>query len=311
VDTVSEGLSAAAIVLTTTCDQIRYTAALLEHLGKLPVFLMHVPRTWQTASTGSLYCEELRRLGRFLVDCGGTQPSAETLCKTMLCYDRARAELRGERERMSAREFAEAVARVRGDIKNWPELGEVQECEVGFNSRQLTAAGEIFRDSSAAVSRRLSDDQSLKINRRNLAIVGGPMTAGDGELLQIIENAGGRIVLDATESGERTLPAPFDADRLQDDPLGELVRAYFDVIPDVFRRPNDLLHTWLRREVAARGVHGVLLRRYVWCDLWHAELPRFVEESSVPVFDWEIADEDAGDEARTLGRLEAFLEMLQ
>ena len=43
------GLPAAAIVLTTTCDQVRYAAAVLEQWGKLPVFLMHVPRTWQTA----------------------------------------------------------------------------------------------------------------------------------------------------------------------------------------------------------------------------------------------------------------------
>ena len=64
------------VVLTTTCDQIRYAAALLQHLGRLPVFLLHVPRTWQTAAVRAFYGEELGRLGRFLVGCGGTAPKA-------------------------------------------------------------------------------------------------------------------------------------------------------------------------------------------------------------------------------------------
>ena len=66
-------LPAEAVVLTTTCDQIRYAAALLQHRGTLPVFLMHVPRTWQTAAVRTFYREELSRLGRFLVGCGGTR----------------------------------------------------------------------------------------------------------------------------------------------------------------------------------------------------------------------------------------------
>ena len=98
------------------------------------------------------------------------------------------------------------------------------------------------------------------------------MSPADESLLDLIETVGGRVVLDATETGERTLPAPFRVERLEADPLDELVAAYFDAIPDVFRRPNDRLYAWLGQEVAARDVRGLLVRRYVWCDLWHAEL---------------------------------------
>ena len=41
------------------------------------------------------------------------------------------------------------------------------------------------------------------------------MSQGDYELLTAVEDAGGRFVLDATEAGERTLPAPVDIDRLK------------------------------------------------------------------------------------------------
>ena len=118
------------------------------------------------------------------------------------------------------------------------------------------------------------------------------MSQGDYELLTAVEDAGGRFVLDATEAGERTLPAPVDVDRLQADPREELVRIYFDCIPDVFQRPNDRMFAWLREQVAQRGVRGIVVRRYVWCDHWHGEMPRLREELAVPLLEWDGAGND-------------------
>jgi benzoyl-CoA reductase/2-hydroxyglutaryl-CoA dehydratase subunit BcrC/BadD/HgdB len=144
-----------------------------------------------------------------------------------------------------------------------------------------------------------------------LALVGGPWSADDDDLLDAVEFLGGRIVLDATESGERTLPAPLDADRLAADPLEEMIRIYFDAIPDVFRRPNNSMHHWLRRRFAERRVRGILVRRWLWCDLWHAELPRLRAESGLPVLEWDVCGDDGAAKAAAVNRLEAFLEMLR
>ncbi len=281
-------LPAEAVVLTTTCDQIRYVAALLQHRGTLPVFLMHVPRTWQTAAARIFYREELSRLGRFLVGCGGTAPEDDALSQAMLRYDRARASLRLRRGAMPAGAFARAIAAVRGPLVETapPACGRHTPCAAPNGARRVATTTA-------------------------LALVGGPMSRGDYELLTAVEDAGGRFVLDATVSGERTLPAPVDTDRLKADPREELVRIYFDCIPDVFQRPNDRLFAWLRRQVAERCVRGVLVRRYVWCDHWHGEMPRLREELSVPVLEWEGTGNDARALASTIGRMEAFLEMLQ
>jgi len=142
-----------------------------------------------------------------------------------------------------------------------------------------------------------------------LAIVGGPLIEKDYAIFDLVEQAGGRLVLNATEGGERTLPAVFDRGRMEEDPLGELVRAYFGAIPDVFRRPNDGLYEWLGEELASRQVRGVLLHRYVWCDIWHAETARLKEWSPAPVLEIDECDDDAS-LGRTAGRIEAFLEML-
>ena len=90
--------------------------------------------------------------------------------------------------------------------------------------------------------------------------------------------------------------------------------AYFDSIPDAFRRPDSGLFQWLGRELAARQVRGIIFRRYVWCDLWHAELQRLKKWSPVPVLEIDAGatsgSDDAGARNRVQGRIEAFLEML-
>ena len=85
-----------------------------------------------------------------------------------------------------------------------------------------------------------------------LAILGGPLLETDCGFFDLIERAGGRVVLDATEGGQRTLPRPFDPARVAAEPLQELADAYFDGIPDAFRRPDTRLYEWLGRELAAR-----------------------------------------------------------
>lgn len=253
IDRARSDAGTSALVLTTTCDQMRYAAALLDHEGALPVFLMNVPSTWQTDSAGQLYWEELARLGRFLVRQGGTPPEMGRLVGVMQEHDRGRSEKRAARRRSSA-------------------------------------------SSDGAVA---------------LALVGGPLVEEDRVIFELVERAGGCVVLDATEPGERTAPRPFDPVGLRRDPLRELADAYFESIPDVFRRPNTRLYEWLDQEVAARRVRGILFRSYLWCDLWRAELHRLKQRSRVPVLEIEVTDHDGGARSRMRGQVEAFLEMLR
>ena len=131
----------------------------------------------------------------------------------------------------------------------------------------------------------------------------------DAGVFGLIEQAGGLVVLDGTENGVRTLPAPFDRRRLRDDPMPELVDAYFGTIPDAFRRPDTLLYEWLGRELAASGARGIIVWRYIWCDMWAAGVVRLREATGLPVLDVDISG-DEGELARTANRIQAFLEVL-
>lgn len=144
-----------------------------------------------------------------------------------------------------------------------------------------------------------------------LAVLGGPLWESDDTFFDLIERVGGCVVLDGTEGGERTLPRPFDPAAVASDPFAELADAYFDGIPDPFRRPNSGFYEWLARELSSRRVRGIVFYRYVWCDLWHAELPRVRQQSGLPVLEIDVGPDGTCEYDRAQGRIEAFLETLR
>lgn len=142
-----------------------------------------------------------------------------------------------------------------------------------------------------------------------LAPIGGPLLAGELALFDLIDRLGGRIMLDATETGELSMPAEFDPGRLREDPVRELARAYFESIAAVWKRPNTGLFEWTGRMCAERQVQGVICHRLVWCDLWHAEVYRLRQALGLPFLDLDVSDDGVCE--RTTGRIQAFMETLQ
>ncbi|MFH1743833.1 MAG: 2-hydroxyacyl-CoA dehydratase family protein [bacterium] len=278
-NTVCSEASGDAVVFTTVCDQMRRMPELMPRDCDRPVFLMNVPSTWQHAGARQIYVDELERLGRFMVRLGGSSPSREYLAKVMREYDDSRMALRKARGYLTAREYSEAIAAFhRGDRPSF--------------SRDTNAQPE-----KQGVS---------------LALLGSPLMGNGFWIFDLIEQTGGRVVLDATESGEISLPGPFHRLRLNENPMSEIIDAYFGAIPGVFRRPNSGLYDWLGREIRARGVRGILLLRYVWCDLWHAEVERMKEVTGLPVVDMGIESSDeASMRSRFATRIQALLELVR
>ncbi|MCX5643948.1 MAG: 2-hydroxyacyl-CoA dehydratase family protein [Phycisphaerae bacterium] len=143
-----------------------------------------------------------------------------------------------------------------------------------------------------------------------LALVGGPLMLRDRVLFDVIADCGGRIVLDATETGQRGVCGPFDRRRLAEDPLMELAQAYFR-LPDASRRPNSELYRWLKDQLAQSGAHGIIFHHYVWCDKWRAEFARLKEWANLPVLRLDSEGDGPIDMVRTRNRVRAFMEMFQ
>jgi len=295
-----------AAVFTTACDQMRRAAEVFAaRCPNRPCFVMNVPATWQTPAAMAMYVDELRRLGGFLVGLGGHEPTDEHLIEIMLAYDDAREQLRAAREHLTARKYAELLAAFgRDGIEPQTSAFSLR------NPSPLTGEGSPSGPALGAPNGGEGVTGETPVPRPiPLAIVGGPLLEGHFEVFDVVERFGGRIVLDATASGELTMPGPIDGRRAAENPLLELARAYFGSIPHAMRRPDSMLHDYLARELAARKVRGVLLHRQLWCDLWHGQLPRIRQAAALPVLDIDVADEDA-DFGRQAGRIQAFMEML-
>ncbi len=264
------------IVLTSTCDQMRRLSERLSDRYGHRVFLMHMPATWENPAALELFKDELRRLGRFLVPHGGQPPSNELLSRLLLEYEKKRQTLLSRRFSLSSRRFSESLFNLYSN-ESIPEMVE-----------------------------RISPPSNLI----RIALIGGPLRRQDWILFDLIEQAGGCVVLDATETGERSLPVHLDKDKTITHPLDAMAESYFHGIPDVFRRPNISLYQYLLKQCNERRVQGIVLVRHLWCDLWHAELHRLKNELGRPVIEIDLGTGE-GDTPRNRSRIESLMEILR
>jgi hypothetical protein len=284
-----------AFVFSTHCDQLRRGFDAVASSAAARTFLFNLPATWQTPIAERMFASELERLGRFLVDLGGSSPMPEILAETMTGYCLARAQLIEASAHLAARDYCHALARF-----HWNGLVSLPD------QAPPPRAGGV-----------------------PLAVVGGPLPRSQAHVLETIERAGGRVVLNATEAGERSLGTPLGApaslpawvgeteDVGEDagapsipDLLRQLTRSCLDRCVDVFQRPNTRLYAWLKERLAARQVRGIVLWHFVGCDLWRAEAQPLREAFGLPVLLLD-ANEAAGDALRQTGRIQAFLESLR
>jgi len=275
--TCIKNTSSPAVVIAATCDQMRRVAELIARRASIDVFLMHIPVSWQSPASFKLYCEELRRLGVFLEKHGGTVPTEHTLSDRMLQFDTERIMLRNLQGTFSARQYAETVTQ-------WFETRTLH----ATNFKSLTSLTEI-----------------------PIALTGGPLLHDHFVLYDCLEEAGGTVYVDASENGELLLPVAYDRRAVRDNPFMEMAFVFFGSIPGVFKRPNSRLYEYLDTKIHEGSIKGILLVRYVWCDLWHAEVQRMREWTKLPILDIELNDETPGIDERTITRIQAFIETIE
>ncbi len=281
INNLSEEENCAAI-FTTVCDQMRRGFDIVTTRLKIPAFLMNVPSISQTVACQKLYLDELKRLGNFLIQMGCKAPPDKALSDIMLNYEKARKAILAMNDKLPAKQFAEM-------LEHFGKDGPDEQRRMGFSP---------------------CGKNSGQQKNVPLAIIGSPLLKQDIEILEITEQLGGRIILNATENGERGLCAVFKTKNLKENPLMELADAYFNGIHDASRRPNIEFYKWLINILAERKVRGIIFHRNIWCDIWHAELHRLKELVDLPVLDIESTGDDKTTNQSTLNRIRAFLEML-
>jgi len=261
------------------------------------VFLFNLPATWQTPAARRLYHVEVARLGTFLERLGGRAPADAELAGVIRSYESRRAALRELMARSPARQGTSAVMAYFDDV--------------ALPSRALStrsrASAECHHSpqSGKAPPRRDAATGSVPV-----ALMGGPLLPSQWPLFDAIESAGGRVVLNASEPGERNLLPPMPNLTPNQNLLPALADHYFDHCLDVFQRPNSRLYEWLSARLTQRGVRGIVLWVHVGCDLWRAEAASLRDAFGLPLLVLESRDVRAGT-LREQNRLAAFIESLQ
>ena len=188
-----------------------------------------------------------------------------------------------------------------------------------FYREELQRLGQFLIDvggrapSRAALAERLAadrDEREFESKSESpgsipFALIGPHTNADDAVWLEILRRRGGCVLLDL-----RAPEAPmFDRRNLTDLPFAELADGCFDAIRDIFQRPNNRFYEKLAAALRDSPVKGLIVRRYLWCDLWRAEVERLRQFSPIPVLDLEIGDHPGKDPHRLSGRIASFLEM--
>jgi len=304
------------IILATTCDQMRRMHEVLcgraQHAPKASCrsFLMNIPATWQSASSAGMYMDELLRLGKFMESLGGSRPTNEHLSQTMLAFCRSRQVLRLQGQSLTSRRFVERLHQL--CRCSMAELEAFANSFAGERAVVVQASSPADPYSTESVQTAMPATQLPPVEealRIPLAVIGGPMTADELPVLDMIEDCGGQVVLNATESGQRVLPDMFEIHRTQAAPLAELTRAYFGSVGEIFRRPDSMLMEYLGREIARCRPKGIVLVRQVWCDLWHAQVRRIRQQMNLPLLELDLDGKTPP--GSLANRLQAFMEVLQ
>jgi hypothetical protein len=275
----SRTLSGTPVIYTTACDQMRRAADTVMGCAANPIFLLNLPATWQTAAARQLYRAELDRLSQFLQRHGGCMPTAAALSAEMCNQDKRREKIHQWIKHVAARPAAEAMAGF-------------------FSGAPLPERGVQARRQGVP-----------------LALVGGPLCAAQWDVFDRIEEAGGCVVLNAVEPGERCLLPTFPAaakepGRSLEGLLDILCDHYFDHVVDVFQRPNSRLYIWLQGRLAATCARGIILWVHVGCDLWRVEAASLRESFAMPVLVLDAPDVGGGS-LRDENRIGAFVESLR
>lgn len=272
---LSRKKDAAGAVFATTCDQMRRISEYVNSENGFPIFLINIPKTWNTPAASSLFKQEMERLSRFLINLGGASPNKKSLKAIISEYEKKRKILGDPSRYENSRERAKAFL-------EFYETGEILE---------------------------IPNFKSNIEKPKPLAIAGSPLTKKHMFLFDLAEQYGGRIFLDGTSFGERGFPAPVDYGLLENDPFAALFHMYFPGIPDAFQRPDDLLYDWLSKKIPETNIRGIIFASYPWCDTWIAQLPRMREYFSQPVLSIDLAD-TPNMVSRISTRIQSFLEIL-
>ena len=279
----------AGMAFAQTCDTVQgLTDLWRRHVPHIPLFHFGMPSRLDSPSSRPYLLAELRLLRERIQALIGRPISDDTLQESIALYNRTRALVR--RLYARAADFAP------------PDLYAL--VQAALQTPQETYNAHVER---LLAQPSVPPDESGRERLLRVLLVGS--TLADPILFEAIAQAGGRVVGDLLDLGERH----FAVDVAEDgEPLAALADRLLALVPTPTKhcsQPTRATH--LLSLVQERGAHGVLFARQKFCEphgFDYVQLANALDRAGVPHLLVELEQASQAGQLRT--RVEAFVEML-
>ena len=173
-------------------------------------------------------------------------------------------------------------------------------------------SGKPFDKSQLKTMMSESGEKKLSSNNKRplkIAITGKAAPASiQNALNEILDASNAGILLDVNNDKLAHHFLEFSRIPMQKDPLTELANSYFR-LPAIWKRPNDIFYQRLTDEIRKNDIDGIILLRYIFCDLWHSTGYELKKRLAIPILEIDL-DGNAELSASAVSRVQAFSEML-
>ncbi len=283
-------------VAPITCQHLKKVAEVWEYFGDLNIFKLGIPQKYESNFETDYYTERLGVLKTRLEQLTGNEITDDKLRRSINLYNRIRTLLRD-------------ISLLRVE-----KPGAITAKEfIQLNHASFYAEPEYMTGYLETLYNELKSRTELSVKDKPRLLITGPCIGyGDYAVLDLVEEAGGEIVIEEIYEGMRDYSHTTDENG---DLLKSLTRSYL-----LERTPCALMRNTARKRsefilklVQDFNVSGVIWYELLCCETFDSEahyMSRKLAEHNIPMLILE-SDYSSSDVAQLRTRIEAFLEIVR
>jgi len=283
-------------VAPITCQHLKKAAEIWEHYGDMEIFKLGVPHQGNNDFELEYFTDRLRVLKERLQILTGNKITDEKITGAINFYNRMK-------------ELLKQISLLRRSSS--PPLSSADFLKL--NHASYSADPAFMVDTLESVYRGLPEKQPVtRTDAPRLLLIGPNISDGDYKVLDLVEEAGGNIVIEEVYEGIRYYWHTIDS---RGDPFESLARGYLqDRVPPAFMRYSTRKRLdFVLKLIADFNVSGVIWYELLGCETYDAEsyyFSRKMEEQKIPML---ILESDYGmaGVGQMKIRIEAFIEMVK
>jgi benzoyl-CoA reductase/2-hydroxyglutaryl-CoA dehydratase subunit BcrC/BadD/HgdB len=279
-----------------TCQHLKKAAEIWEYYGDIEIFKLGIPHQYSNDFELEYYRDRLRALRERLEAFTGNTITDERIGSAIALYNRMR-------ELLKKISLMRRDASVPLDALDFTKL----------NHASFYADPAFMVDILESVAAELREQASIvKADAPRLLLIGPNIGYGDYKIMELIQEAGGSIVIEEVYEGVRYYWTTIDT---TGDPIESLARGYLrDRVPPAFMRYSARPRLdFALKLITDFAVSGVIWYELLGCETYDAESYYFSQkmaEQNIPML---ILESDYGmaGVGQMKVRIEAFIEMVK